>query len=240
MKLLKKYGLAIFWILLFLDCLLINFKYFTIYRIYTKPLLLIVLAVYFYINTRRSKHNRSKKIVYIGLLFTWLGDWCLLKNDFTSFYPKYQDDISLIIGCILLLAGFLMYTLLFKKMCVFNIKDCQEAFLAFLPMVLVSIIFYKIISRVEIGVFKYIVILGIIIMTSMMVFAANVHHDKIRRNISIQFLIPGTITIVITMGIIVAHRFLLQEADFLEAVIELTYGFGQMLILRGFTKYLKA
>ena len=181
-----------------------------------------------------------KEKIYIGLFFTWLGDWCLLKNDFISFYSKYQGDIYLISGCILLLAGFLMYTLLFKKMCVLNIKDCQEAFLAFLSMTFVSIVFYQVISVAEIGVFKYIVLFGSIIMTSMMVFAANVHHDKIRRNISIQFLIPGTITLVITMGIIVAHRFLLQEADFLAAVIELTYGFGQMLILRGFTKYLKA
>ena len=237
MKLLKQYGLAIFWAFLFLDCILINFRSSQPYRILTKPTLLLILATYFYINTKRTKHVNSKFLVYGGLFFTWLGDWMLLKNDFT---PKYQGDIYLVTGIILLLLGFGMYTLLFKKMTTFNIKDCQEAFLATIAMVIVMAIFYNILKSTEIGNFKILIFAGMIIMTVMMAYAANVYHDKIRRNIANSFLIPGVIVLIISMGVIVAHRFLLQDAEFLPAVIMLTYGFGQMLVVRGFTKYLKA
>lgn len=237
MKLIKKYGTAIFWGLLLLDCLLINFKPFAGYRIYTKPLLLIVLAVIFYLNTKRSKHSRSKTLVYLGLLFCWIGDWGLLLNDFAE---GNKGDMLLFLGISFLLLGFTMYTLLFKKMTPLILKDCQEAFLAALAMVIVSTIFYSVINKENLLYFKPLIIVGIFVLLFMIIFAANIHHDKVRRNLSLKFFIPGTITLVIAMGIIIAHRFLLQEADFLPAVIELTYGFGQMLILQGFTKYLKA
>jgi len=241
MKLLKKYGIFIYWGLLFIDVFLINFTSYRMYRVYTKPLLMITLGVIFYINTQKSKHWRSKTLVYVGMFFSWLSDLVFLFNDINDTKPgSLNDDIYLFISLSLLLIAFVFYTFLFRKMSIFNIKDCQEGFLAFLAMVIVGSIFYNVISKEELTFFKPLIIIGLLISTLLIVFASNVHHNKIRRNTAVQFLIPGSITLIIAMGIIVAHRFLLKEASFLPAVIELTYGFGQMLIVRGFSKFLKA
>ena len=79
-----------------------------------------------------------------------------------------------------------------------------------------------------------------IIMCVVMAFATNLIKDKVRNNMAVQFFVPGIIILSLSLGILIASRFLLKEADFLPAVIMLTYGYGQMLVIRGFTKYLKA
>ena len=55
-----------------------------------------------------------------------------------------------------------------------------------------------------------------------------------------QYFIPGFFILTISIYIIFTHRFLLKDAEFLPPVIVLTSGFGQMLIVRGLAKYLKA
>lgn len=243
MKLLKKYGLLVFWIFVFVDVCLINISSLKAYRFYTKPILMLILLTFFYVSTRKSRHWRSKVLVFTGLITAWLADIMFLQITSNSFSDKTSvltDDSYLFAGISLLLIGFTCYSLMFKKMSVLNIKDCQEGFLAFLAMLITGGVFYKVLPEDELIFFKPLIILGLIMMTIMMVLAANVHHNKVRRNIALQFLIPGTITLIIAMGIIVSHRFLLEKAEFLPSVIELTYCFGQMLIVRGFIKFLKA
>ena len=77
-------------------------------------------------------------------------------------------------------------------------------------------------------------------MVLVMTCATNLIKDKVRNNMAVKFFVPGMIILILSLGILLASRFLLKEADFLPAVIMLTYGYGQMLIMRGFTKYLKA
>lgn len=245
MKLIKKYGLFIFWGVLILDCLLSflnSIGQALEYRIYTKPLLLPILAAYFFVNISRSRHKRSKTFVYLALFIAWLGDLLLLKNDFLNkFTPKYQGDIYLIIGICLLLTAFCLYGFMFRKMNKINIKDCQEAFLSTLAMIVICTLFFKILNKFPLGHFKYLILVGMVVMTIVMGLAANVYNDKIRKNMAYQYFIPGTMIICISMGILIAYRFFLQDGiEFLPAVIVLTYGFGQMLVIRGFTKYLKA
>ena len=244
MKLIKKYGLFIYWGILLLDCFLciMNSENRMLeYRIYTKPLLIPLIAFYFFVNTKRSKHPTSKFIIYTALLVSWIADFVLLKNDLINHTgAKHTGDILLFTGSVLLLIALSLYAAMYYKMNKIIIKDCQEAFLTTLAMLIVSALFYKFLRVTNLGYFRYFIIIGIIISTISMAFAANVYKDKIRKNMAYKFFIPGTIILILSMGISISARFLLQDADFLPAVIVLTYGFGQMLVMRGFTKYLKA
>lgn len=234
MKLIKEYGLLIFWGVLIPDCL---FSIFHLgeYRIYTKPALLPILALYLYINTKRSKHRRSKTWIYSSLAIAWVADIILLANDLK---PKNNDTL-LFVGMGLLLLAYIIYARMYRKMLKINIKDCQEAFLSSALMLILCAVFYKFLKIMQIGNFKYPVILGMLIMTLVLAHAVNVYKDKIRKNMAIKFFIPGTLTLVISFAVTLAYRFMLEDADFLPGVIVLTYGFGQMLVVRGFTKYLK-
>ncbi len=233
MKLIKKYGLFIFWGILILDCIfcLVNAKS---NRIYTKTLLLPTLAIYFYINTKRGKHSTSKTFIYASLLMAWLGDLLILKNDLRT------NDFFLAFGFTALITAFSIYGLMFKRMFPIKIKDCQEAFLGFVSIIVVCGVFYSFLNSLDLLNFKLPIISGMIIMCVVMAFATNLIKDKVRNNMAVQFFVPGIIILSLSLGILIASRFLLKEADFLPAVIMLTYGYGQMLVIRGFTKYLKA
>jgi uncharacterized membrane protein YhhN len=206
-------------------------------RLYTKPLLLIMLGLYFYINTNRSRHSRTKSLVYTGLVFSWIGDLLLLKNDFIH---QTNIDNYLMLGIVSYLICLVTYTIIFKKMNALNIRDCQEAFLAFLITSIGFIIYYRVLKMMPLHNFKYIIITAMFVMVLFAAFASNVYRNKLRKNIASKFLMPGALTFVIAISIIISHRFLLEDATFLPGVIVLTYGFGQMLIVRGFIKYLKA
>jgi uncharacterized membrane protein YhhN len=206
-------------------------------RLYTKPLLLIMLGLYFYINTNRSRHSRTKSLVYGGLIFSWIGDLLLLKNDFIH---QTNIDNYLMLGIVSYLICLVTYTIIFKKMNALNIRDCQEAFLAFLITSIGFIIYYRVLKMMPLHNFKYIIITAMFVMVLFAAFASNVYRNKLRKNIASKFLMPGALTFVIAISIIISHRFLLEDATFLPGVIVLTYGFGQMLIVRGFIKYLKA
>lgn len=244
MKLIKKFGIFIYWCILILDCFLciVNSQGQMLdYRVFTKPLLIPVIAFYFYTNTKRSKHPRSKTFIYSALFLSWIADLLLLNSDLIYYSnAKHQSDAYLFIGTLLLLLAIGLYGAMYNKMNKLILKDCQEAFLTALGMVVVTLVFYKFLKTTELGNFKYLIIAGMATLTIVMALAANVYKDKIRKNMAYKFFIPGTITLVLSLGILIGFRFLLQEAEFLPAVIVLTYGFGQMLVMRGFTKYLKA
>ena len=233
MKLIKKYGLVIFWVILILDCALcvINNRE---YRIYTKLLLVPTLALYFYINTKRGKYTTFKTYIYSTLFIAWVGDILLLQ------YEGKGKDFYLLTGIISHLTAFSIYGIMFKRMFTLKLKDCQEAFLGFFASTLVCVVFYKFLSATTLEIFKYPIIIGMVAMVLVMTYATNLIKDKVRNNMAVKFFIPGIIILKISLGILLASRFLLKEADFLPAVIMLTYGYGQMLVMRGFTKYLKA
>jgi YhhN family len=233
MKLIKKYGLVIYWILLICDCALciINLK---TTRIYTKPLLIPLLALYFFVNTRRGKHSTSKMLIYSSLFAAWIGDLLLL------WFELIHKDHFLLMGFTSLILAISVYGLLFKRMYPIKIKDCQEAFLTAVATSVVFIVFYKFLSPTQLSYFRFPILIGMVAIVVSMAFAANLIQDKVRNNIAMQFFLPGLIIFTISVGILMASRFLLTDAEFLPAVIVLTYGYGQMLIMRGFTKYLKA
>lgn len=237
MKLLKKYGIQIFWTLLLLDAFLDYNKSLEHYRIFTKPFLLIVLTAYFWLNTKRgSRHSKSKSRVYAALAVCWVGDLFLLNNELNS----GANDNLIILGLLFNLTGFVIYIFIYTRMCAFDIKDCQEGFLGFLATTVISLIFYRNIRVEEMSIFYTpIIVAGIIISILLVTFSANNLKDKQRKAVAIQYLLPGSIMLVLFLGFTIAYRFFLHEADFVGIVITLTYGFGQLLLIRAFLKYLK-
>jgi hypothetical protein len=239
MELIKKYGIAVFWIFLVIDCLLCvsDSKDLTEYRLFINPLLIPILALYFYTNTKRSKHPRTKALLYTGLFLCWAGDVALMWYDVQAAPNSY---IFMIIAIALICLGLMVYVKLFNKMHNMNIKDCQEAFLATLGMTALNAFLFKVLKLSNTESYKYGIILEMLLVTIFVAFAVNVYRNKLRRNIATKKMIPGAIVLALSMYIILAHKFLLDQAGFLPGVFMLTFGFGQMQITQGFKDYLKA
>ena len=121
-----------------------------------------------------------------------------------------------------------------------RLKKCPEAFIVSLLTIPSAFIIFKFLNVVPIGGYKYPIILSMIVMILVIAFAANIFQDKAKKSIAYENFIPGSISLAISLAIMLVYQFLLMDVDFLPGVVTLTYGFGHMLMIRGFTRYLKA
>lgn len=225
MKLFKKFGPFIFWVILILDCLLIDISK-QQYRVFTKPLLMPVLALIFWVSTRRSRHYSKKTLVYTALALFAVADFLSLKN----------SSINILI---ITAAGYAVYTFIISKMSKINVKDCQEAFLTLLGVLVITAITYKllIMGSMQPSNISFFICMGVLIF--MLPLAANVFKDKIKKNIAYSQFIPASIILLISMLISFAERYLLKDTEAIPTAIMFTYGFGQLLMIRGMIRYLK-
>jgi uncharacterized membrane protein YhhN len=229
MKFLKKYGLVLFWAILFLDCLMLNYG-FTEYHTTLKLLLMPTLAIYFYAQTRRTKHYSKKTLVYISLLAAFIGDYLLLKN----------GDVFFIMGMICFLVAYGIYGFLFNQMQPINFKDGIEALFTFLGMLVVSVGLLKVLKLGDLGQLKNYIIVYMLVLSVVTCLAVNVVKNKRLKNIAITKIIPGILIICVSDAILSVHKFYLVDIDFLPVVVMLSYGFGQSLIIEAMCKYLKS
>ena len=235
MRLIKKFGLYIFAVLLFLDCFLDVYNL-NSFRIYTTSILIPILTLYYYTNNKRCKKRTTYLSVYVILLFAYLSDLFTLINK--DVFEKPSDFIVKLILLLLIISAAL-YGILFGRMQKLRLKKCPEAFIVSLLTIPSAFIIYKFLNVVPIGGYKYPIILSMIVMILVIAFAANIFQDKAKKSIAYENFIPGSISLAISLAIMLVYQFLLKDVDFLPGVVTLTYGFGHMLMIRGFTRYLK-
>lgn len=229
MKFLKKYGLFLFWAILFIDCLMLNYGY-TEYHSIFKLLLMPTLAIYFFAQTRRTKHYSKKTLVYVSLIAAFIGDYLLLKSG-NGFF---------IMGMICFLIAYGIYGYLFYEMQPLNFRDGIEALFTFLGMMVVCFILLKILKLGDLGELKNYILVYMLVLSIVTCLAVNVIKSKRLKNIAITKIIPGILIICVSDAILSVHKFYLTDIDFLPVVIILSYGFGQSLIIEAMCKYLKS
>ncbi len=236
MQLIKRYGLYIFSCLLFLDSFLVTMGL-PSFRVYTIGILMPLLIIYFYKNAKRSKKSVTYKKVYISLAFAFLSDILFLINNYALVEPS---ETFVMLGFILLLIANINYALIFLRIKSFNLKKCPEAFIVSLVTIPAAFILFKVLNIMPIGAYKYPIIIGMVIMIVVIAITANVFGDKAKKSIAFENYIPGMFSLALSLTLMLVYKFLIPDVDFLPAVITLTYGFGHLLIVQGFVKYLKA
>lgn len=228
MKFFKKYGLFIFWAILLLDCLMLN-NGMAEYHFYLKLLLMPTLALYFFAQTRRSKHYSKKLFVYISLIAAFIGDYLLLK----------QGDNFFIMGMVCFLVAYGIYGYLFNAMQPLNFRDAQEALLTLLGMLAVCFALIKIIKMGDISQLLNYILFYMLVLSIVAALAVNVIKNKKLNTVALTKIIPGILMICVSDAILAVHKFYLTDIDFLPVVVMLSYGFGQTLIVESLAKYLK-
>ncbi|MFK7748387.1 MAG: lysoplasmalogenase [Kordia sp.] len=147
MKFLRVF-IVIFLLNLSLDIYFNNTKEYHDYRIITKPLITILLAVFFFVNSYRML-IRQRLIILGALLLLCAGDIALLEN--TPFY-------SFIFGLTFFLIAILFYSLYFYKQARYDI-DRLIPFLAVSLLISLSVIYlmYDNLNNLLIPVMIYLV-----------------------------------------------------------------------------------
>ena len=235
MKLIKAQGLYIFSFFLFFDAFIASYG-FSKYRVYTLAVLIPILILYFYTNSKRGKNKTSFKLVITSLVLAYFSDLFYLYNNFSLEKPS---EFIFGLSQTALLISYLVYGLIYNRMYAFKFKKAPEAFLISIVTVISSVLIYKVLNVVPLGIFKYGIVLGMILMIVVNALAANVLQDKVKKSMALEHFVPGTISLSLSLAITLVYKFLIPDVDFLPAIINLTFGFGQLLIVRGFVKYLK-
>lgn len=229
MKFFKSYGLFIFWAILLLDCLTINYGI-TEYHGYLKLLLMPTLALYFFTNTRRTKHYSKKFFVYLSLIAAFVGDYFMLKSGNNYF----------IVGMVCFVIAYGLYGFLFSKMQRLAFNDATEALFTVLIMVVLCFGLFKVLQKGELGGLKTYILIYMGLLVIVTALAVNIVKNKKLYTITVTKIIPGILIICASDAILAVHKFYLDDIEFLPVVVMLTYGFGQALIIEAFSKYLKS
>lgn len=208
----------IFFLALFAEVLILFLRLPNL-QIITKPLLMLILLVYFWTKSRNL--ISLKYLIILALVFSWLGDIFLL-------FEK-QNPRLFIFG----LGGFLLAHLCY--IAYFNQIGKQNG-VRFSPKILISLgvliyvvsLFILLAPRLEnlqIPVFFYALTLAAMLLTSF-------HAFDFKRHDFGKICVAGTLLFVLSDSLLAINRFY-QPFEFASVLIMLTYGTAQFLITVG-------
>lgn len=230
MELLKKNGIVIFWLLLFADCFFVyqqNYQYHS----YLKPALIPILLLYTFLNARKNHYLVSKSLVFMGLIFSWLGD-LLLLNEGTNFFI-WGMTAFFITQIFYIIFLFMFYPL--------KIFKATEAIIAAIILGFIAYQLNKFIGPElkQLPYVKFVLIVFAIGISIMAMMATNIFSSKSKRTLAVNFFMTGAALLIFSFIVLVINKFKYLDENYLQVITLMSYGYGQCLLVQGFGKRLK-
>ncbi len=226
MQLIKKRGIIIFWILLVLDCYYM-FDGKDKEANYLRMVLVPLLAVYFFLNIRKNHNSTYKLYLFFAFVFSWLSD----------VFMAFDGAIFFIISMVSTIVMHVFYCLSLYKAKPLKIQRSQEAFFGLIIAAIGCYVLYNFID-VNLGNYRIPVIITLIAISTTFVLACNIYSSTARRTLAIGHFIPSAILFAISAVCIAVNKFYYNE-PYLDVITLLTYGYGQSIVVEGFSKMLK-
>jgi len=195
-----------------------------------------LIIIYYYKNSKRSKKSITFTNVLVALILVFASDIIYLINNFVL---KNTLEWLFVLRICLLLVANLVFGYIFNHIKKLKISKCPEAFIISLVTIPLALVLFKFLNVVELGNYKYSILIAMLIMVIVIALATNIFGDKAKKSIAYENYIPGSVSLALSLGLIAVYKFLIPDVDFLPAVITLTQGFGYLLLVSGFVKYLK-
>ncbi len=185
-----------------------------------KPLLLIVLLVYFSISVRGIQ-TKTCQLVKIGLVFSWVGDVLLMFVDHGQLYFMG--------GLAAFLITHILYILAFLQSTKGQGSYIKKRPLAGLPFVIIGVfLFYTLYP--SLGDLKIPVLLYTIVITAMVIMALNRIENVSAK--SFRFVYYGAIMFMVSDAVLAINKFLVPVEN-AQIIIMATYILAQFLIVEG-------
>jgi uncharacterized membrane protein YhhN len=224
---------VLFWLALLIDCIFIITDH-TAYRIYTKTLLVPLLLLGIYIESKETKHERSKILANLAFFFCFIGDFLLLKDP-----ENLEDSGSFIFGISAFLIAHLFFIVFFYRLKRFTAKHRVFTFMigslvAVYIMLLLYIVWENVsLQNLQIPVAVYAVVLGF-----MLVCAINTIKNRSIKRIASTYFIPGAGLFVLSDSILAINKFS-HPFDYGSIAVMLTYSGAIYLLATGIIRFLK-
>lgn len=227
MLIIKRHGIFIFWVVLFIHCAMIYMGK-PLYAQYTKILLMPILIVFLALNARKKLYPTSKLIIFTGLIASFAGDLCLIFDDRNFFLT----------GMICFAITHICYASIFIRMAKVKFTRATEFIVA---SVVVSVLSVKLLQFLTpyLGEMRIPVKIYMAIVAIMAATASNLLGNKLLKVLASSFFVPAAALFVLSDTVLAANYFLYKE-PFLGVVVMMSYGYAQCLMVQGFTRYLRA
>jgi uncharacterized membrane protein YhhN len=217
-----------YWIIVAIDCVLLSFEA-EAYRYFTRGLLMPVLFLILISETKQIKFSRSRIIVCLALLFSWIGDLILTNITF--------EDSPFVAGLIAFLIAHIFYIIFFTRMASFREKNIITIFLSGFFITCYAVGFIAILwSRMEklrVPIIVYTLVLGYMLLR-----AINTVGRNRLKSVAPQNFLPGALFFLISDSLLAFNIFFLNETGAGIAVI-ITYAIAQFLLVKGAIKYVQ-
>jgi uncharacterized membrane protein YhhN len=190
-----------------------------------KPLLMLLLIVYFLSQTKLWITNLKKWIV-AALFFSWLGDVLLMFQD--------QNSLFFLLGLSAFLVAHIFYIVFFHSIRV------KEMIKSNLWLLLIVVIYYGVLINVlspYLGNMKLPVRIYGIVISFMLLLA--MHMGFIKNKIAGQWMLGGAFLFVISDSLLAINKFY-QSFEPAGILIILTYGLAQLFITEGAVRYIRS
>lgn len=196
----------------------------TLLHVIAKPLLMPVLILCFYLETR--KLDRIRNLILGALFFSWIGDVTLLIDSrYGSFF---------IYGLIAFLLAHICYIAYFYRIRKLNGINTFKPLASLLILAYMTVFYltiYPFLGPLKIPVLIYAVIITLMLLTS-------IHAFKLRTQIYGVITVAGALIFAVSDSTLAINRFVLPFA-YAPFFIMLTYGVAQFLIVEGAARNLR-
>jgi uncharacterized membrane protein YhhN len=220
----------LFWLALLGDCFLIIIDH-PEYRIYTKTLLAPLLLLAIYIESKDTKHERSKILVNLAFFFCFIGDFLLIEDA--------DSSGNFIFGISSFLIAQLFFIFFFYRLRPFAAKYRLFTFItglfiiAYILLLLFLIWESVSLQNLEVPVAVYAIVLGLMLLT-----AINTIKNRSLKRLASNYFIPGAALFVLSDSILAIDKF--SHPFYYGAIaVMITYGTAIFLLATGIVRFLK-
>jgi len=193
------------------------------FRLVTKTLLMPVLVLYVFSQTK-SAHSNLKAWVLIALLFSWLGDILLMFEG--------KNPIFFLLGLSAFFVTQVFYIIFFH-----NIR-MREYIRGNALLLLLAIVYYSVLMSLLtpfLGNLKLPVRIYGVVLSFMLMLAMHTMFSKNKK--AGVWMVVGAILFVISDSLLALNKFY-GAINYGGIIIMLTYGLAQLLIVYGAVKYI--
>ncbi|OQY96420.1 MAG: hypothetical protein B6D37_02680 [Sphingobacteriales bacterium UTBCD1] len=216
------------WIILYLAILAVHlagiFLNDELIQVLTKPLLVILLVLYFLLRTKVWK-GQLKNWVLAALFFSWAGDILLMFQE--------KSELFFLSGLAVFLAAQLFYIVFFHNI---RIRERIKGYWIFLPVVMIYYIaLITFLSPFPRKMGLPVRVYGIVIS---IMFLLALHMLFIKNKIAGRLMMAGALLFIISDSVLAINRFY-NQFEPAGLIVMLTYGLAQLLITDGAINYIR-
>jgi len=221
---LHKRVLAIYWIVLALNCV---FLYFDLPYIYiTEPLLVPLLLLYLFLNDNNIGKPAGKFIFYIGLFLAFLGD---------TMQIVINNDVFFLSSLVAFMLMNICYSICFFSL---HKKGVRKPLPLLITCTIIFLLGYCFIDFLggEMGDYKMPVIMYACTLCIMIALAVNVTRNKLYHQTALKYLLPGSVIFLMQNLILAMNLFHFGGHNQLYVFSIVPYGIAQYLMAKGILK----